>query len=692
MRTRNWLAAAAGLALLTSVLPNPAASAASPVRVVLDGRQLDLSPAAYIEAGRTLAPVRGIVEALGVDPVWNPQERTVVVQRGDRYLKLTIDDRVACLNPACTLTRTLDVPARLVGSGRTFIPVRALAEAMGLDIAWDDAARTVYLSSTGSPSSGSPSGGSPSTGAPSPVVLEGVTQGQVITGPVSLRVRGQNGTYAYFYLVDPATRKGRMVAAGADVGKSYTFTPDPTQAGERQLLAAVRRPDGTLVYSAPVTVRIAPDTSVRPVGIDYGGIIDGPFTFRHELSFVATHVIYQLVDLTDGSWRNLATVGPGESYTWYPRTTDNGPKELYIYAYDLNGNHYVSNPVRVHVNVSPSTSFSSVKEGETVTGRARTLSVSANYPIQSVRFYLDGRLLASENNYWWTYGPQDNGTHTLRVEVTATDGRVHTVGPITFRIATEPGLWMYGVGPGQVITGQVEMFAMPNVPADEVRYYAVQNGERILIGSAGLTHKVSWTPPRGGEWMIYADAFYQGQLKVSTEPIYVRAYLGPTYGPQPIVEKSRFKDFAANLAVASYRETGMSAALQVAQAILETGWGQYVPVDKYTGKFSNNLFGIKGQGSAGSIVSTTWEVYNGQSYTVDAEFRAYNDPRESWQDHKDLLLTRPWYEVFREVMSDPVLGAWGLRKGGYATDPEYPTKLIRIMKENNLFELDVIQF
>ncbi|OTA41667.1 MAG: hypothetical protein A6D92_04730 [Symbiobacterium thermophilum] len=85
-------------------------------------------------------------------------------------------------------------------------------------------------------------------------------------------------------------------------------------------------------------------------------------------------------------------------------------------------------------------------------------------------------------------------------------------------------------------------------------------------------------------------------------------------------------------------------------------------------------------------------MYNGQSYTVDAEFRAYNDPRESWQDHKDLLLTRPWYEVFREVMSDPVLGAWGLRKGGYATDPEYPTKLIRIMKENNLFELDVIQF
>lgn len=677
MRTRNWLAAAAGLALLTSLLPAPAVLAAPPVHVVLDGRQLNLSPAAFIEGDRTLAPVRGIVEALGAEPVWNAQERTVVVQRGDRYLKLTIDDHVACLNPACTETMELDVPARIVGGGRTFIPVRALADAMGLHIEWDNAARTVYL------------GSAPST---SPVVLEGVAQGQVITGPVSLRARGMSGTYAYFYLVDPVTRRGRIVAAGADVGKAYTFTPDPAQAGEQQLMAAVRRADGTLVYSAPVTVKVAPDTTVRPVGIDYGGVIDGPFTFRHELNFAATHVIYQLVDLTDGSWHNLATVGPGESYTWYPPTTFNGPKELYIYAYDRAGNWYVSDPVRVTVNTGPRTAFSSVQEGETVTGRARTLSVSANYPIQSVRFFLDGRLLASENNYWWTYGPDDNGTHTLRVEVTDTDGRVHTVGPITFRIDTRPGLWLYGVGPGQVITGEVELMAMPNVPADEIRFYAVQGGERTTIGTARPGQKVPWTPPRSGELMIYADAFNQGRLTVSTEPIYLRAYMEPTYGPQPIVEKSRFKDFAAEMAVRSYRETGMSAALQVAQAILETGWGQYVPVDKYTGQRSNNLFGIKGEGSAGSIISTTWEVYNGQSYTVDDYFRAYHDVEESWQDHKDLLLTRPWYDVFREVMSDPVLGAWGLRKGGYATDPQYPVKLINIMKENNLFELDEIQF
>ena len=40
----------------------------------------------------------------------------------------------------------------------------------------------------------------------------------------------------------------------------------------------------------------------------------------------------------------------------------------------------------------------------------------------------------------------------------------------------------------------------------------------------------------------------------------------------------------------------MSADFQTAQAIHESGWGQYIPVDKYSGEFSNNLFGIKGSG------------------------------------------------------------------------------------------------
>ena len=116
--------------------------------------------------------------------------------------------------------------------------------------------------------------------------------------------------------------------------------------------------------------------------------------------------------------------------------------------------------------------------------------------------------------------------------------------------------------------------------------------------------------------------------------------------------------------------------------------GQSVPVDKYSGKLSYNLFGIKGKGTAGSVISNTWEEYNGNRYRIDAEFRAYNSVEESWNDHKNLLLTSSRYEPFRDVMFNGNFGAWALKRCGYATDSQYAIKLIDIMRRYNLYELD----
>ena len=125
--------------------------------------------------------------------------------------------------------------------------------------------------------------------------------------------------------------------------------------------------------------------------------------------------------------------------------------------------------------------------------------------------------------------------------------------------------------------------------------------------------------------------------------LYTSIYTGTIYSAKPIIAKDQFKDFASQLAVGSMQKTGMSAALQTAQAILETGWGQSSPVDKYSGQMSNNLFGIKGKGPAGSVTSNTWEEYNGTTFRVDAAFRAYKSPAESWDDHKSLLLNAARY-------------------------------------------------
>ena len=66
-------------------------------------------------------------------------------------------------------------------------------------------------------------------------------------------------------------------------------------------------------------------------------------------------------------------------------------------------------------------------------------------------------------------------------------------------------------------------------------------------------------------------------------------------------------------------KTGVFASVTIAQAALETGWGQFIPVDKYTGKLSYNLFGVKGVGPAGSVTCQTWEVIDGKKVVVDAQ-------------------------------------------------------------------------
>lgn len=113
-------------------------------------------------------------------------------------------------------------------------------------------------------------------------------------------------------------------------------------------------------------------------------------------------------------------------------------------------------------------------------------------------------------------------------------------------------------------------------------------------------------------------------------------------------------------------------------------------MDKYIGRLSYNLFGIKGQGPTGSVTSNTWGEYNGNTFRADAAFRAYNNLAESWADHKELLLTADRYEPFKAMMNDSTRGAWALRRAGYATDSKYPLKLIEIIKRYDLHLLDEV--
>lgn len=134
----------------------------------------------------------------------------------------------------------------------------------------------------------------------------------------------------------------------------------------------------------------------------------------------------------------------------------------------------------------------------------------------------------------------------------------------------------------------------------------------------------------------------------------------------------------APLAVSEMYRSGVPASITLAQGMLESGNGQ-----SELARMSNNHFGIK--------CHNNWKggkVY----YDDDAKgecFRKYSHPSESYRDHSDFLRFRDRYKfLFDYRVTDYKAWAHGLKKAGYATDPAYPKKLIKLIEEYDLKQYD----
>jgi len=124
---------------------------------------------------------------------------------------------------------------------------------------------------------------------------------------------------------------------------------------------------------------------------------------------------------------------------------------------------------------------------------------------------------------------------------------------------------------------------------------------------------------------------------------------------------------------------GVSARALLAQAALETGWGAHIP-SRADGQPSFNLFGIKtGAGWRGeSVKVSTLEFVDGIPVRRQDQFRAYPSPAASFHDYAQLLLSSPGY---RQTLNrgENIRGfAEALASSGYATDPHYADKLVKV--------------
>lgn len=119
----------------------PAAFASGEIRLMVDGKYVPCDVPPFIEENRTLIPARAVFEELGAKIEWVHNTRTVEIQYEATHITLGVDNKKAVVNDQVV---SLDVPCRLV-SDRTFIPVRFVAETLGMAVDWDNSARTVVI-------------------------------------------------------------------------------------------------------------------------------------------------------------------------------------------------------------------------------------------------------------------------------------------------------------------------------------------------------------------------------------------------------------------------------------------------------------------------------------------------------------------------------------------------------------------
>ena len=121
------------------------------------------------------------------------------------------------------------------------------------------------------------------------------------------------------------------------------------------------------------------------------------------------------------------------------------------------------------------------------------------------------------------------------------------------------------------------------------------------------------------------------------------------------------------------------------QAALETGWGR-AEIRAADGQNSHNLFGIKAggawRGRTADIVTT--EYVNGKPHKQVESFRAYDSYADAFRDYATLLRANPRYQNVIAQGSDAAGFAQGLQQAGYATDPNYASKLMRVIRQVDL--------
>ena len=146
--------------------------------------------------------------------------------------------------------------------------------------------------------------------------------------------------------------------------------------------------------------------------------------------------------------------------------------------------------------------------------------------------------------------------------------------------------------------------------------------------------------------------------------------------------KQRFISTATAAAQTCSLTSGFPAGVTVAQAALESRWGQ-----SRLSREAHNYFGIKARRGRPFITFETLEAVDGSMVRTIARFAKYDSMADCFADRDRMIATLPYYAEARACCADPEQFIHALAKS-WATDPHYADKLLALYRAHQLSELD----
>ncbi|RXT66969.1 flagellar assembly peptidoglycan hydrolase FlgJ [Pseudomonas syringae] len=238
-----------------------------------------------------------------------------------------------------------------------------------------------------------------------------------------------------------------------------------------------------------------------------------------------------------------------------------------------------------------------------------------------------------------------------------------------------------GEGRNDMALLNARRLSLPAKLTDRLLAGIVPSATTAVSNSPVPARATAGTSGNNGDWTLDPN--------LAPAPEYVRSMAQPPLAPakRAFSNADQFVETMLPLAKEAAARIGVDPVMLVAQAALETGWGKSI-MRQQDGSSSHNLFGIKAAGSwkGAEARAITSEFRDGKMVKETADFRSYDSYADSFHDLVSLLQNNSRYKEVVNSADKPEQFVKELQKAGYATDPDYASKISQIAKQMKSYQ------